>query len=102
MSFKDFEFDMAMVSFGSHELYEDLIMRISEEMGRVLKGSRRLYIIDYEGEKGFFKKPLFWIFLKLFEPEHMSRFLEHDWEQVARRVGFCVTSIEKYFFSKLI
>jgi len=71
MSCKDCELDIAMVTFGLHELHEDLIMRILEKMGRMLKGSERLYIIDYESEKGFFKKPLFWIFLKLFEPEHM-------------------------------
>jgi ubiquinone/menaquinone biosynthesis C-methylase UbiE len=44
-----------MVTFGLHELHEDLMMRMLEEMGRVLKGSVRLYIIDYENEKGFFK-----------------------------------------------
>ena len=102
MSFKDSEFDIAMVSFGLHELHEDLMMRILEEMARVVKGSGRLYIVDYEDEKGFFKKLVFWIFLKLFEPKHMSRFLEYDWRQMLRGVGFCVTGTDKFFFSKLI
>ena len=52
MSFKNCEFDLAVISSGLHELHESVIVSISEEMGRVLKGSGRFYMIDYESGKG--------------------------------------------------
>jgi len=102
MSFKNGEFDIAMISFALHELGYELMMSILKEMGRVVKESGLLYIIDYESEEGWFKSLILSIHLKIFEPGHMPQFLLYDWDDILRVVGFRVTGTEKYLFSKLI
>jgi len=102
MSFKDGQFDIAMISFALHELGYELMMSILKAMSRVVKESGRLYIIDYEREEGSFKNFMLSIFLKIFEPGHMQQFLRYDWDEILQSVGFRVTDTEKYLFSKLI
>jgi len=46
------ELHIAVASFSLCERMEGFVIKILEEMDRVLKGSGRLYIIDYEKEKG--------------------------------------------------
>jgi len=102
MTFQDGEFDIAMISFGLHELDYDLMMDILKEMCRVLKESGKLYIVDYEREDGFLKNLVLSIHLKVFEPSHMPQFLRYDWVEILQSIGFQVTETEKYLFSKLI
>lgn len=102
MSFQDGEFDIAMISFGLHELGYELMIDILKEMHRVLKDGGKLYIIDYEREDGLIKNLMFSIYLKIFEPKHMPQFLKYDWVELLRGVGFHVTSGGKYRFSKMI
>lgn len=102
MRFQDGEFDVAMISFGLHELGYQLMLDILREMCRVLKDRGRLYIIDYEREDGLVKNFAFSIFLRIFEPEHMPQFLKYDWVEILRGIEFQVNEIEKCSFSKLI
>ena len=102
MSFQDGEFDVAMVSFGLHELDYPLMMRILKEMCRVLKDGGKLYIVDYEREAGVVTNLLFSAYLWLFEPRHMAQFLRYDWTKILLSVGIRVDGVEKHFFSKLI
>ena len=102
MSFQDCEFDIAMASFGLHELGHELMMDILKETYRVLKDGGKLYIIDYERERGLVENFMFSIYLRIFEPRHMPQFLKYDWTEIMWSVGFEVNDIEKYFFSKLI
>ena len=102
MTFQDGEFDIAMISFGLHELDYDLMMEILKEMSRALKESGKLYIVDLDQEDGFLKKIALSIYLKIFEPSHMPQFLRYDWIEILQSIGFQVTEIEKYLFSKLI
>jgi len=102
MVFSDNCFDVVMVSFGLHELGYDLMIKILHEINRILKKGGKLYIIDYEKENDSFKKILLWLCLKLFEPKHMSEFLEYNWDDILREAGFSLDSNEKQLFSKLI
>ena len=102
MSFEDAEFDIVMISFALHELGYELMMSILKEMSRVVKESGTLYIIDYEREEGLFKSLILSMHLKVFEPGHMRQFLRYDWNEILLGIGFRVTGIEKYLFSKLI
>lgn len=102
MSFQNGEFDVAMVSFGLHELDYPLMMRILEEMCRVLKDGGKLYIVDYEREAGLVTNLVFSAYLWLFEPRHMAQFLRYDWTKVLLSVGIRIDGVEKHFFSKLI
>ena len=101
MSFPDGEFDIAMISFGLHELGHELMMTVLREICRVLKEGGKLYIVDYERQGGI-KGLLFSIYLRIFEPEHMPRFLTYDWAKVLLGAGVQINATEKYPFSKMI
>jgi demethylmenaquinone methyltransferase/2-methoxy-6-polyprenyl-1,4-benzoquinol methylase len=102
MSFRDGEFDIVMISFALHELDYELMMRILSEMSRVVKPDGKLYIIDYEQGDSFLKNLILSAHLKIFEPSHMPRFLQYDWNKILGELRFQVVGIEKYLFSKLI
>ena len=102
MSFNDGEFDVVMVSFGLHEMKLDLMTDVLAEMSRVLKPGGSLFVIDYERESGHIMNLCFSIFLKVFEPPHLSEFLDYDWRNILGDAGCEVTGVEKYRISKLI
>jgi demethylmenaquinone methyltransferase/2-methoxy-6-polyprenyl-1,4-benzoquinol methylase len=102
MSFQDGEFDTAMISFGLHELDYELMMSILKETSRILKKCGKLYIIDYEQEKGLIKSIILSAHLRIFEPRHMPQFLKYDWNTLLQGIGVRVTRIDKYLFSKVI
>lgn len=102
MTFEDEEFDIAMISFALHELEHELMISILKEMSRVVKKSGTMYIIDYERERGWFKSPIFSVYLKVFEPPHLPRFLQYDWNEILQGVGFRLVETKKYLFSKLM
>ncbi len=102
MGLKDGQFDVAMVSFGLHELKYELMIAALEEISRVVKEEGRLYIVDYKREDRPVMRMVFSVYLRLFEPSHVRQFLEHDWPRVLGSVGFQVDDVETCFFSKLI
>jgi len=102
MSFQDSIFDIAMISFGLHELNYELMMDVLKEMHRVLKNGGKLYIVDYERQGGSVINFFLSIYLKIFEPKHITQFLKYDWNMILQYVGFQVNDVEKCFFSKLI
>ncbi len=102
MSFEDGEFDVVMVSFGLHEMSYDLMREVLAEMSRVLKSEGSLFIIDYERASSHVMNLCFSLYLRIFEPPHMSEFLDYDWRKILREVGCMVSSTENYRFSKLI
>lgn len=102
MAFQDKTFDIVMVSFGLHELDFELMNIILQEISRVIKPNGKLYILDYEKEKGLLKGIAFWVFLKILEPKHIFKFLKYDWRDILKEIGFEIDGIEAYFFSKLI
>ena len=102
MDFPDDSFDVVMVSFGLHELSYVLMIKVLTEMNRVLNRNGKLYVIDYEREDDPVRRVLLWLCLKLFEPKHMSKFLEYSWDDIFRESGFKLDASEKLLFSKLI
>lgn len=102
MNFQGKEFDIAMVSYGLHEMKCELMIEVLIEVHRVLKDGGKLYILDYERESGLIKSLIFSVYLSIFEPKHMSSFFKYDWAKILMSTGFKITDMEKYFFSKLI
>jgi len=102
MDFENNKFDIAFISFALHELEFNLTMKVIKEMSRVLKNRGKLYIFDYEKQNNPVKNVLLLIFLKIFEPPHMSQFLQYNWENILEDAGFDNVKIEKYLYSKLI
>ncbi len=102
MDFPDHAFDIAMVSFGLHELSYILMVDLLKEMHRVLKPQGKLFIVDYEKENGRMKSFLLSMFLKIFEPEHIDEFLKHDWDYIFDNTGFKLNEMKKCYFSKIL
>jgi len=102
MTFQNSEFDIATISFALHELEYGLMARILEEAFRTLKNDGELYVIDYEKQSNRVKNILLSIFLRIFEPPHMSQFLQYDWENILKDIGFNSVKTKRYLFSKLI
>jgi len=102
MSFPDGQFDIAMVSFGLHEMDYGLMVDVLGEMHRVLKEGGRLYIVDYHRGDGRIERWILSVFLKLFEPSHMGQFLKYDWTRILQDMGFRLDGTERLLFSKLI
>lgn len=102
MDFQDGDFDVAMVSFGLHELGHDLMLSVLGEMYRVLKPGGRLYIVDLERPRDPLKRGVFAVYLKLFEPRHMPRFLDLDWRSLLEGFGLQDFESQSFLFSKLM
>lgn len=102
MNFEDGRFDIVMVSFGLHELEYPMMMDVLKEICRVLKDGGKLYIVDYEEQERLLKRFLLHVFVKIFEPKHISQFLKYDWNKILQSVGFQISEVKQYNFSKLI
>jgi demethylmenaquinone methyltransferase/2-methoxy-6-polyprenyl-1,4-benzoquinol methylase len=102
MGFPDEKFDVAMVSFGLHDMEHDLMMRVLKEMHRVLRKGGKLYILDYEKEGTALKRLAFSIYLKISYPRHVQDFLRYDWTEILSDIGFHFDSSEIYTVSKLV
>ena len=102
MTFQDGEFDITTISFALHELKYDLMVKVLREMFRTLKVGGKMYIIDYDKQNNPVKNVLLSIFLKIFEPPHMQQFLQYNWRDILKDIGFNSVQIEKYRFSKII
>ena len=102
MQFPNGRFDIAMVSFGLHELDYGLMMKTLLEMNRVLKVDGKFYIVDYEEEESLLKRILLSTWITLLEPEHMPEFLTYNWGDVLKDAGFSLDASDKHLFSRLM
>ena len=102
MGFQDEKFDVIMVSFGLHDMEYDLMLRVLNEMHRILKKNGKLYILDYEKEGGLLKRLMFSIYLRISYPKHVQDFLNYDWNRILSGIGFRLDSAETYTVSKLV
>jgi ubiquinone/menaquinone biosynthesis C-methylase UbiE len=102
MEFEDGEFDIAMVSFGLHEMDYVLMMGVLSEISRVVKEEGTVFIVDYDRPNNFLIRPLFSLFLGLFEPKHMNDFLDYDWAEILRKTGLELGAVKRCRFSKLL
>ncbi len=102
MQFSESAFDVVMFSFGMHELRKDLILTVLKEVNRVLRKGGKLLIMDYARQGGQGINFFFSLYLRVFEPRHIFRFLEYDWNEILSKFGFKVVDVEPCFFAKVI
>lgn len=102
MSFSDGEFDLAMVSFGLHEMPFKAMTNALREMARVVKRGGSLYVVDYEREGGAIRRAALNCFLWLIEPPHVFEFLRYDWRSLLSDAGWTLAGTEVCFCSKMI
>jgi ubiquinone/menaquinone biosynthesis C-methylase UbiE len=102
MEFDDGEFDIAMVSFGLHEMDYGLMTGVLGEMARVVKEDGSVFVVDYDRPKNFLIGSLFSLFLRIFEPKHMPEFLEYKWAEILQKVGLELCEVKRCRFSKLL
>ncbi len=102
MQFPDRSFDVVMISFGLHELGDDVIMTALKEMRRVLRRGGNLFVVDYARQGGRWINLLFSLYLRVFEPKNVFRFLECDWIKILQEFNFQITDVEPCLFAKVI
>jgi ubiquinone/menaquinone biosynthesis C-methylase UbiE len=102
MQFGESAFDVVMVSFGMHELGEDLMLSVLKEMNRVLRKGGKLLVMDYARQGGRWANLFFSLYLRVFEPRHIFRFLEYDWNEILSKSGFKIAEAESSFFAMVI
>lgn len=100
--FSNESFDVVTVSLALHEMPQELIDLILTEIGRVLKPSGKLYIIDWDRPKHPIASLVFAIFPTLFEPKVFKDFLKINWKQLLDKFAFKYLDTERYTFTKLV
>jgi ubiquinone/menaquinone biosynthesis C-methylase UbiE len=102
MQFQDGSFDVAMISFGLHELRGDSMTVVLKELNRVLREGGKLLIMDYARQGGPWINLFFSLYLRVFEPKHIFSFLEYDWDRILRRSNFRIVDVKQCFFAEVI
>lgn len=93
--------DAAIVSFGLHEMPEEMRDSVLAEIVRVLKREGKIVLVDYEKPKNPLLKYLLYIFLKIFEPKHVLSFLDEQLEDTIESSGVSAVK-ESHNFIRLI
>lgn len=101
MPFGSSSLDATIVSFGLHEMPEEMRNRVLAEIARVPKRDGKIVLIDYEKPKNFLARYLLYIFLKIFEPRHALAFLDEQLEGTIGNFGVLAVK-ESHNFVRLI
>ncbi len=87
LPFKNNSFDAITASFGLHEMPKEIMLKVLEEVKRVLKDNGQFIIIDFYKDKSLFFK-IAYPFIKLFECRYYNNFIDLDLDSISRKHGF--------------
>src|SRR3972149_9713247 len=78
LPFEDHSFDVASVSFALHDMPLTIREKVLKEMVRVTKPEGMIVIVDYALPRNRIGRFLIYHFVRLYEYEYYSRFMEAD------------------------
>ena len=84
--FQDNEFDISYISFGLHDMPQDIREQVLKEMKRVTKG--KIVIIDYHIPKNPILKKLYTFIISIYETKYFRDFAKRDLESILNQKGF--------------
>jgi len=87
LPYKDNYFDISCISFGLHEMPNDVREKVLKEMIRVTKPQGKFIIVDYASPKGKIRDFLFYHFVRLYESRYFSEFIKTDLQDTIERTG---------------
>lgn len=87
LPFENSSFDVTCVSFALHDMPLTVRARALKEMVRVTRPTGLIVIVDYALPKSKVGRFLVYHFVRLYEREYYSRFIESDLEALLRTMG---------------
>lgn len=87
LPFGDSEFDVSFISFALHEMPPTIRAKVLKEAARVTKQDGLIMISDYALPAGKVLRRAVYLFVRLYEGELFSRFINTDLEAVLRESG---------------
>ena len=96
INFSSGYFDIVTISFGLHEVPENIRPNIIKESYRVLRKSGKMIILDFDRPRSIFLRYPFKVFVKIAEP-YVPSFLRQDLVKMLEDVGFNNISKNNHF-----
>ncbi|MBW4630985.1 MAG: class I SAM-dependent methyltransferase [Iphinoe sp. HA4291-MV1] len=96
MPFADNEFDIVHTSVALHEMEQQQLQQILQEVYRVLKPKGVFTLVDFHNPTNPLFLPGLWVFLLLFETETAWRLLKTDLAGLLAEIGFEVNEPKLY------
>ncbi len=84
--FQEDEFDISYISFGLHDMPQNIRDKVLEEMKRVTRW--RIVILDYSIPKNPIIKKLYTLFISIYETKYFRDFAKRDLESILIQKGF--------------
>ena len=98
LPYKDNYFDISCISFGLHEMPNDVREKVLKEMIRVTKPQGKLVIVDYASPKAKIRNFLFYHFVQLYESKYFSEFIKTDLQDAIEGTGLKFNGLYEWAF----
>lgn len=96
LPFDSKSFDICSISFGFHEMSNQIRDKCINEIIRVLKSNGRLLLIDYNFPENSLLKKIYLTFLRLWESEEVESLSKLNLHKYFKKFGLRITSEKKY------
>lgn len=98
LPFENNSFDVSSVSFALHDMPTSIREKALKEMARVTKPKGTILIIDYALPKNRIGRFFIYNFIKLYEGEYYSKFINSDLEELIRSLDIDITEERTIIF----
>lgn len=99
--YKKSKFDISSISFGLHDMPEQIGIRILKEMKRVTKNNGKLIIVDYNKPKNKFIAFLGYKIAKIWETRYYDHFVKVGLESYLNKVNLKCKSKETFLLGNI-
>lgn len=101
IDYKDNFFDVSSISFGLHDMPEEIGLMILKEMIRTTKKNGQIIIVDYNTPKNKIVAWLGFRIAKLWESKYYDNFMKNGLEYYLNKAGLKPIFKEEYLFNNL-
>ena len=101
IGYKDNFFDVSSMSFGLHDMPEEIGLMILKEMIRTTKKNGQIIIVDYDTPKNMIISWLGFRIAKLWESKYYDYFMKKELNYYLKKVNLKIISKERYFFDNI-
>lgn len=99
--FADSEFDLATISFGLHDMPEEIGVAVLKEMRRVTKPAGKIVIVDYDVPQNSFSSFFGHAFAKIWESKYYDHFLEAGLQHYLDEARLSAEEKEKFMLGNI-
>lgn len=99
--FADSQFDLATVSFGLHDMPEEIGAAVLKEMRRVTKPNGKIVIVDYDVPQNSFSAFLGHLVAKIWESKYYDHFLKVGLQHYLNEAKLSIEEKENFMFANV-